>query len=373
MNKKIAFTALSTLGALACALTPLAASAQSSVQVYGVVDVGVSSYRGAGAGSRQMVTSSGNQASRLGFRGREDLGNGLAAGFDLEAGLNVDTGTGQGSNTNNQPSGATTGTGLTFNRKSLVYLESKQWGQLRLGRDYVPAFWNMFNYDPFRLGVGMSLHVLHGTTATGFRASNSIGYLSPGCSTSSCKGLFYQLMTAFGENDVGPERKDGRVYGARIGYGGSNWDAAAAITTTKNRADDDYRQINAAASYLWEGHRFMVLAADHRTGNRVAARDSSDHVRYLQLGAVWKVGNHGNIPMSVMRLIRNDKSGSSSNKYAIGYVHNLSKRTALYGTYAYIDNKGSINLAAASGSLQGPVPVAGGNASGFDFGIRHQF
>jgi hypothetical protein len=45
----------------------------------------------------------------------------------------------------------------------------------------------MFNYDPFRLGVGMSLHVLHGTTVTGFRASNSIGYFSPGCSSSSCR------------------------------------------------------------------------------------------------------------------------------------------------------------------------------------------
>jgi predicted porin len=52
-----------------------------------------------------MLTSSGNQASRLGFKGREDLGSGLAAGFDLEAGLNTDSGTGQASNTNNQPSG----------------------------------------------------------------------------------------------------------------------------------------------------------------------------------------------------------------------------------------------------------------------------
>jgi predicted porin len=67
------------------------------VQVYGVVDMAVSNYRGAGAGSRQMLTSSGNQASRLGFKGREDLGSGLAAGFDLEAGLNTDNGTGQAS------------------------------------------------------------------------------------------------------------------------------------------------------------------------------------------------------------------------------------------------------------------------------------
>ena len=366
---KLAFTAL---GTLACTLLPMGSWAQSSVQVYGVMDLGVSSFRGDGAGSRQMLTSSGNQASRIGFRGREDLGSGLYAGFDLEAGLNADTGTGQASNSNNQPSSTVGGTGLTFNRKSYVYLQSKQWGELRLGRDYVPAFWNMFLYDPFRVGVGMSAHVLHGTTVTGFRASNSVGYFSPGCSGPGCKGLFYQAMVAFGENDAGLTRKDGRVSGARVGYGGQQWDAAIAATTTKNNVADDYTQINIAASYLWEGHRFMALAADHRTGNRLPGLDQANRVRYWQLGAVWKVGNDS-IPMSVMRLTRNDNAGSSSNKYAVGYVHNLSKRTTIYGTYAYVDNRGSLNLPVASGALMGPTPVEGGNASGFDIGVRHSF
>ena len=72
--------------AMACAAVAAdpAALAQS-VQMYGVVDMAVSAYRAEGAGTRTMVTSNGNQASRLGFRGREDLGNGLAAGFDTDA------------------------------------------------------------------------------------------------------------------------------------------------------------------------------------------------------------------------------------------------------------------------------------------------
>ncbi len=359
--------------ALVCAISPVVALAQSSVQVYGVMDMAVSNYRGEGTGARQMLTSSGNQASRLGFKAREVLGEGLAAGFDLEAGLNADTGTGQPTNSNNQPTGSTGGTGFMFNRKALVYLQSKQWGEVRLGRDYVPSFWNMFLFDPFRLGVGMSAHVLHGTTVTGFRASNGVSYLSPGCSGPSCKGLFYQATVAFGENPSGTATaQDGRVYGARVGYGGAQWDAAIAATTTKNHAADDYLHVNVAASYLWQGHKFMALAAHHRTGNRLAVLDNADKVRYWQLGAVWKVGQH-NIPMSFMRLTRNDNAGSSSQKYAVGYVHNLSKRTALYGTYAYVDNRGSINLPVANGALMGPTPVAGGNASGFDLGIRHVF
>ena len=355
-----------------CLLGSSIVFAQSSLQVYGVVDLAASSYRAEGTGSTQMLTSSGNQASRIGFRGREALSGGMAAGFDMEAGLNADSGGGQGSNSNNQPSGAQAGSGLMFNRKAYLYLQSKDWGELRLGRDYTPSFWNMFLFDPFRVGVGMSAHVLHGTTVTGFRASNSVGYFSPGCSGPGCKGLFYQAMLALGENGAGPERQDGRVYGARLGYGGEAWEGAVAATTTRNRSADDYTQINLAAAYTWNGHKFMALAAHHRTGNRLASLGQANRVNYQQLGATWKLGSD-NIPMSVMRLSRNDGAGSRSYKYAVGYVHNLSKRTAIYGTYAYVDNRGSINLPVASGGLNGPVPVAGGNASGFDIGVRHAF
>lgn len=362
----------SVIGVLACAAVPFAGWAQSSLQVYGVMDLGVSSYRGEGVGSRQMLTSSGNQASRIGFRGREDLGAGLQAGFDLEAGLNADTGAGQTTNTNNQPTGNAGNGGLVFNRKSYMYLQSKSLGEIRLGRDYSPAFWNLFLYDPFRLGVGMSAHVLHGTTVTSFRASNSVGYFSPGCSGPACKGLFFQGMAGMGENASGPGRQDGRVYGARVGYGGNGWDGAIAIASTANSAADNYTQINLAGAYQWQDHKLMLLAGENRTGNRSAALDNADRVRFWQLGATWKVGS-GNIPMSVMRLTRNDSHSSASHKYAVGYVHNLSKRTALYGTYTYIDNRGSINLPVASGSLNGPVPTPGGKASGFDLGIRHAF
>src|SRR5829696_8299828 len=81
------------------------ACAQSSVTLYGVVDVAASYYRGEGNGHTVKLISGGNQQSRLGFRGTEDLGGGMYAGFELEAGFNADTGSGQASNSNNQASG----------------------------------------------------------------------------------------------------------------------------------------------------------------------------------------------------------------------------------------------------------------------------
>ncbi len=375
MNKKLLWSALVLAPQLAFAQGAApAGAAQAGVSVYGVVDMALSSYRGEGAGSRSMLTSSGNQASRLGFKGRESLGDSLWAGFELESGLNTDTGTGQASNTNNQPSGAVNANGgITFNRKAYVYLEGKDWGQLRLGRDYTPAFWNLFAFDPFRVGVGMSGHVLNGTTATGFRASNSVGYFSPGCTTFQCKGLFFQGMLAAGENSTSDATKrDGNLHAWRLGYGGAGFDVAVASATTKNAAVGDFVQTNIGGAYQWQGHRLMALVGQNKTRIPVAALSGTSRGRFWQLGA-WISAGTGYIPVSYMELHRNDAADSAARKLAVGYVHPLSKRTTLYGTYAHVTNKGALRLPVSSGAEQGPVPVLGGNASGFDLGIRHVF
>ena len=86
----------------------------------------------------------------------------MSASFWLEAGLDNDDGHGAATNSNNQPSGAGAGVdgrqGLTFNRRSTVSLAGG-WGELRLGRDYTPQFWNLTVFDPFGTnGVGTDRH-----------------------------------------------------------------------------------------------------------------------------------------------------------------------------------------------------------------------
>lgn len=340
------------------------------VQVYGVVDVAFSSYYGQGNGTRNSLTSGGNQVSRIGFRGREDLGEGMYAGFDLEAGLNIDSGQGQPTNTNNLPSGSARGA-MAFNRKSYVYVGGR-YGTLRLGRDYTPAFWNLFAYDPFRVGVGIGSLSTHGTGATSFRASNSVGYFSPGCATFSCKGLFLQAMQAFGDKEKFDAGHDGNLQGIRVGYGGKGWDIAASIAVTKTANVGNYTQSNIGASYQWGEHRLMVLAGENRTGERLASMGDADRVRYGQIGA-WIALGADYIPVSFTYLKRNDTADSSARKFAVGYVHALSKRTVVYGTYAFISNGGMLRLPVSSGSELGPIPQAGGRASGIDLGIRHVF
>lgn len=66
-------------------------------------------------------------------------------------------------------------------------------------------------------------------------------------------------------------------------------------------------------------------------------------------------------------------SDNDFNKIAVGYQHDLSKRTAVYATYARVSNKGASAVGVANNGLSSPGVAAGGNASGFEFGVRHSF
>ncbi len=123
---KKSLLALAVLGAFAGA-----ASAQSSVTLFGVVDLSANDIKNGNAHTQSLQSNQLN-SNRLGFRGIEDLGGGLKAGFWLEAAMNNENGNMGGS------SGITTpGAGVSqiFNRRSTVSLFSN-WGELRLGRDY---------------------------------------------------------------------------------------------------------------------------------------------------------------------------------------------------------------------------------------------
>src|SRR6478672_3432338 len=202
-----------SLIALAVLAASGAAMAQSSVTLFGVVDA-TYAYGNGSVANRSQLTNSGYNSSRLGFRGVEDLGGGMSASFWLEAGLNNDNGTGGVTNTNNQAA-TSTGGGLVFNRRSTVSLNGG-FGEVRLGRDYTPQFWNLTIYDPFGTnGVGTNqafISSIGGPVNT--RASNSITYLwGPDFGATfgaGGNGVHAALQHYRGENPSGtPTSKDG--------------------------------------------------------------------------------------------------------------------------------------------------------------------
>jgi GBP family porin len=168
--------------ALACAICmPLAAYAQTSVTIYGKVDLGIRYIPNSNTKGQSLIDEK-SSTNRLGFRGREDLGDGLAAIFTLENGFNGDDGT----------SGQS---GRLFGRQAFVGLQSKTAGTIMLGRQDTP----MFDYlAPVSAGIaawGGSPAAHFGdidNINAYFRVDNSVKYASPVFSNTSV-GAFYGM------------------------------------------------------------------------------------------------------------------------------------------------------------------------------------
>jgi len=347
------------------------ASAQSSVSLFGIVDATLAHGSGS-TSSKTQLTNSGYNSSRLGFRGIEDLGGGLRAGFHLEAGVANDDGRGSATNTNNQTTGGAVagiggGQGLTFNRRSTVSVGGG-WGELPLGRDYTPHFWNHTVYDPFGTnGVGINQTInssVGGPTNT--RASNSFTYLYGhafnASSATGADGFHAAVQYYLGENNSGTATsKDGTGASVRVGYNGGPVSVALSTASTRY-ATGDIKTTNLGGSYNFGVARLLAVYDRDRVASAVAVTGTG----YL-VGALVPVGS-GEIRASYSRYKTNAAGAPTSKKYAMGYVHNLSKRTALYATYARIGNSGG-----AAQALNGAVTAANNSSRGYDIGLRHAF
>jgi predicted porin len=355
-----------SLIALAVLAAAGAASAQSSVTLFGIVDATIAYGKADGNGGSKLwrLTNSGYNSSRLGFRGTEDLGGGMSASFWLEAGLSNDDGQGAATNSNNQATGAGAAVngrqGLTFNRRSTVSLAGT-WGEVRLGRDYSPQFWNLTVFDPFGTnGVGTTQTLNSSITGvTAVRASNTIGYFLPG----NLGGFYGQLQYYMGENqrNNAPTEDDGTGGGLRLGWANGPVNVAIALSQT-DYATGRVRQNNIGGQWDFGMAKLM--------GHYVWDENGNVDAKGWLIGALFPIGA-GEIRAAYSTYKVDLGSDPRTDKFALGYVHNLSKRTAVYTTIAFAKNKGGA-AQALNGAAFG-TGVVNDNSSGFDLGVRHTF
>ncbi|WP_028100889.1 porin [Pseudoduganella violaceinigra] len=355
-----------TLISMAILAASGAAYAQSNVSIYGTMDAGIVAERGGKNGNVTKVTSGVANASRIGFKGNEDLGNGLSAVFQLETGVKEDTG--ELDNTNNQ----------LFNRQAFVGLSSKEAGTLTLGRQYTP-WYNTFLQvgDPFQAGLSGSAKNLFPANGINVRNSNSIAYKTP-----LLNGVQAELFYALGEKK---ESSTGRQLGASIGYTNgplavrlaynniNNDTVSAANVVQKNEighntllaVNYDFKVVKAYAMFgSNKGLNSSPLpAAAAYTATPVAA--SVDNRTFL-LGANVPVSAAGSLIVSWAKV--DDKSfDRDANQYAIGYLHSLSQRTTAYMSYGKIKNKNGASYTVGNNT------EAGSGDAAYNVGIRHTF
>jgi len=338
------------------------AFAQSSVTLSGIVDVAVRRGEGEGAGKLSSVVSGSNSTSRLVFSGREDLGGGLSAGFHVEHGLLAD-------------SGASASTQKFFDRRSTVSLFSATWGEVRLGRDFVPSYVVWSRHDPFAyVGVARSANLVSASPVgpiraafgtnpnTTVRSDNEVQYILP-----AGLGGFEGGLTIAPREGADVTTGNASLAGVRIGYSGKGFAVSAATTRSENTQTTASKFQDSVVGGQADFANVKVSAAF-----RQFKYDQVKQTLAL-LGATTTWGPH-EVKASWVRANMSGRVGATAidangaDQIGIGYVFNFSRRTAVYTTYARISNDG-----AARFLVDGPAPIAGGSSKGFEVGIRHRF
>ena len=368
------------------ALAVLAASgtamAQSSVTLFGIVDANVTHVNHVGPNSKSVtgMGHSGNATSRLGFRGVEDLGGGLKAGFWLEGAVANDDGTG---------TGAGAGPGFAFKRRSTVSLMGG-FGEVRLGRDLVPSYTKVSSYDVFgQVGIGQFMGWSYwnqtsglaptaanpdNADANGFRQSNMLAYYTPNFGGVTA-GLGYGFDERAGNGHAG------RYVGGFVAYDNGPF----SITGALDRRDVLYTNVfsplaegkkqmySLGASYEMGMAKISAMLQQSRFNDIPSALGTVDRkVNAYMIGAAAPVGA-GQVRIQYALYDQKDIADGKAQQLSLGYVHNLSKRTAVYGTLAHIRNKNNVGLALASTGVTNGGPGAGENQTGLSLGVRHSF
>ncbi|MDN2700102.1 porin [Janthinobacterium sp. SUN073] len=357
---------LITLAVLAAATG--VAQAQSSVVIYGTVDAGFVSERGGVNGNVNKLDSGVASASRLGFKGTEDLGSGLSALFLLEAGFNVDSGA----------QGAPGKAEALFGRQAYVGLSSKTTGTLTLGRQYTPWYNTLSKVaDPFAAGYAGSAKNLFPANT---RTSNTVLYTSP-----NFNGFDGDVAYTFGEQ--AESNKIGRQIGASVGYSNGPLNARLAYNNTSNenvvaaQSTGSGRNWLAAANYDFAVAKAYVAYGANK-GQSSALRNNTDRNAYsltqlsaapstdsnnILVGATVPVGPAGTVMASFIRTNDKTRFNADADQWAVGYSYALSKRTSTYASYAKIKNKNFAGYTVGNNSNVGTGDKA------FNVGVRHSF
>lgn len=360
-----------TLIAVAALAAVGAASAQSSVTAYGIVDLSITSSRGNAAGTNVTRLDSGSAAgSRLGFRGTEDLGGGLKANFVAETGFCADSNAPATGNAAGTPNFCTGGNNF-MGRQAFVGL-SGGFGTLNLGRQYTPAFVALTALDPFGSGTdaqAVTMFENYGGYQTNQnytgnpRNNNAIQYSLP-----NLGGLFATVNYSLGE--VAGNNTAGRGTGLSAGYANGPLYVVLAYQKTNNATASDSRK----GSLLGATYDLGVAKLHFgygRTKNDTLTNTVGVLVQYgdaanTLLGVTVPLGS-GALKASYVR--HNDRSATNydANQFGIGYDYNLSKRTTVYTVLSKVSNKNGAFYTTANAT------VAGIGDKAFNLGVRHSF
>lgn len=312
-------THLHLLAAACTAFATLPVAAQTTVTTYGEIRL---TYNQIKTGSSTKVTELRDNASRLGFRGVEDIGGGLKAMFGLEMGYGADSGA----------------MGDPAFRNSYVALQGG-WGTVALGRldsanpTGSPLYSQIISLTSFAPNDAGATAVSASMFNSRNRTSNSIGYASPKVSGASMKARAYlrgagtatEAEDAAESLDLGFDYDAGPLRAA-VGWGRDKRDGGL-------KANEFDNKWQAGLNYNFKPFDIYYVLGTDRYLNTTTTRRA---VKYSVLGGTYSQGVHKVVVNLMKRDVQSSLTGVR-NRYQVSYQHLLSRRTQLQFFY---DNDG---------------------------------
>lgn len=388
------FNRFSIAGAVLSLCCCANAVAQSSVVLYGTADVAMA-FADNHSGSAQYYVRSGvKDASRVGFRGTEDLGSGTELIFTLEAGYNIDD-------------GSASQAGSLFNRQSFIGLNNARLGTLTAGRQYSP-YWQLLSplgpVPALTGALGAHPGDIDGLDVT-IRHNNAIKYMSP-----VVHGISAGAMVAASENAGGKSGAPGALSAAikydaapwRVGVGyqllrngvqTAGWDTAASSSFLKSTVNAGYLSAKEV--------RYLALVTHYQSG-ALGIGSAISKVHYIanatsrfadtasfntgglmatwQTGSPWLLG--AGFSYTYESAANRISDAANYRQLSLQQAYWLTKRTAIYlleatqrtrGQTLAADGFTAVNAVASLGDSNASTPSSDGKQTIFMVGLRHTF
>jgi len=376
MQKRVIALAIASLVSGAA----FAQSAPTNVTLYGIVDMGFGYYSDANADNtraKSAIDSGQWKTSRFGFKGTEDLGDGLSASFQAEFKNPGDT------NDN------------VTARNSFVGLKSAALGEIKAGGvnsfhdNLLSATTGVFEFAGVSQPTKVYIETSGSKETTDLK--NAVAYYSPvwsgfqfklGASTHADTTTDDVALTGATTAAQGISGATGneRIYTAAVHY--TNGPLIAGATYEKNKYQDFYLANSIDSGSEWHlaaAYDFGVVRVNGAYGQTSypinKSSDHRDNRKQWMLGASAPIGASGTLAVSYAHanLSYNNASADTSSFWGIGYLHALSKRTQLYAAYGDI-NQDKTNT--YKSRFEGGTSTSATDAvyqTAFNVGIRHNF
>jgi predicted porin len=420
MNKMIKATFFSSL---ATVVATFSAYAQSEVQLYGIVDAGLTQVSGLSGGKRSQIASGIMEGSRWGIKGQEDLGGGYRALFTVESRLELDT----GGDSNRPISGiqlpqrfsTTTDLGLPsglapvvaglsaqfgntlgvnlagngFDRQAYVGLITPV-GAVIAGRQYTPAYEIFGGFDAMKTESALSAgQVASIPSSVDIRVSNALQYRI------QLAGLSGSLMYSAGE--TAGSASANRLWGGMLNYKGAGYSFGAGYNTRNNELGEKSltNAVVGATADLGPG-TFSVMMSTIKDNNPTGLSGIASGLQaapfslpsgtanlvqsayvnaFKQDARLFNVGYRyifGKNTATVAYTKFDDRrvSNADANSYGFALTHALSKRTDLNFVFAKVVNSSASQVAlGGAGYLGGVTSAPGVDSTSIAAGVRHRF